>query len=75
MNVHVRLRGVPAKILERAVESGVAESKAEAIRMSLVMFGRELFDKEFKQEFVNETLEILKTQKPKKTTIDSLLGE
>lgn len=36
----LRLRGVQADIVERMVESGLAETRSEAVRIALLQFGR-----------------------------------
>ena len=75
MNVHIRLRGVPAKIVEEAVRLGIAESKAEFIRMSIILAGRKILEPEFKESFVEDIKKRLKSEKPKETTVKNLLGD
>ena len=75
MNVHVKLRGIPAKIVEEAVKQGIAESKAEFIRMSIVLAGKSLMEKEFKESFVEDVKRRLKEEKPKAITVEELLSD
>ena len=41
-DVLVRLRGTPELVLERLLQKGVFESKSDAIRMGLILLGKEL---------------------------------
>ena len=41
-DVLVRLRGAPELVLEKLIEKGFFESKSDAIRMGLVLLGKEL---------------------------------
>ena len=41
-DVLVRLRGMPDRVLNKLVESGIFETKSEAIRVGIIALGKEL---------------------------------
>ena len=41
-SVTIRFHGVQEQILERILESGIAETKSEAIRMAVLKFGMDM---------------------------------
>ena len=41
-DVLVRLRGTPDRVLNKLVESGIFETKSEAIRVGIITLGKEL---------------------------------
>ncbi len=63
-DVLVRLRGAPEIVLERLIEKGFFESKSDAIRMGLILLGKELglLDEE---ELVGRKLEKLEKRRKK----------
>ena len=72
MNMNLRLRGYPETIIEQMINSGIVETKTDAIRMALVFFANECEGFEFKKEFVDSTLTRLKSKPVKAKSINQL---
>ncbi|PIU81613.1 hypothetical protein COS70_03180 [Candidatus Micrarchaeota archaeon CG06_land_8_20_14_3_00_50_6] len=64
MNITLKLRGVPEEIVDRMIRAGIAESKTEAVRAALLFFEKEQLGDSFRQDFIESTLDRLKTEKP-----------
>lgn len=64
MNINLKLKGIPERIVKSMIEEGIAGSKTEAIRIALLFFWANFSKTEFKSKFVFETLRRLRSERP-----------
>jgi len=64
MNINLKLRGIPEKIVKQMIEEGIAGNKTEAIRIALLFFGANFGKIEFNSKFTFETLKRIRTERP-----------